>query len=119
MNCIYSLACFCSDTNDILNKLSCFYCTWFQYLLYKFRGHRKLHLDFHPINICIRIPCEILKFLPSVKVGLPFSKKIVIFLIERPLTMMKNAFDFIFKALLVLKIFKFLSRLFGLVGKMV
>ena len=36
--------------------------------------------------------------------------------IENPLIMMKNAFYFILKSLFVLKIFKFLSRLFGHVG---
>ena len=35
----------------------------------------------------------------------------------RPLKMMKNAFYFILKALSVLKIFKFLSLLFGPVAK--
>ena len=53
-----------------------------------------------------------------VKVGLPPSKKIcVIYLIESPLKIMKNASYFNLKALFVLKIFKFLSRLFGHVGK--
>ena len=37
--------------------------------------------------------------------------------IESPLKMMKNAFYFTSKALFVLKIFKFLSRLFGPVAK--
>ena len=32
MNCIYSLPCFCSDSNDILNKFSCLVYTYFQYL---------------------------------------------------------------------------------------
>ena len=51
---------------------------------------------------------------PWLKVGLPPSNKIcVICLIERSLKMMKNYFYFILKALFVLKIFKFLSRLFG------
>ena len=36
-------------------------------------------------------------------------KKIVLFVFERPLKMMKNAFHFILKALFVLMIFKFLS----------
>ena len=49
INCIYSLACFCFDTN-ILNKFSCLVCTWFQYLLYKFKRHGKLRLNFHPIK---------------------------------------------------------------------
>ena len=54
----------------------------------------------------------------TIKVGLSPSKKIcVIFLIESPLKMMKNAFYFILKALFVFKLFKFLSRLFGHVGK--
>ena len=44
-------------------------------------------------------------------------KKCVIGLIESPLKMMKNAFYFILKAFLVLKIFKFLSQLFSHVGK--
>ena len=51
------------------------------------------------------------------KVGLSLFKKIcVVCLIESPL-MMKNAFYFILKALFVLKILKFLPRLFGYVGK--
>ena len=45
------------------------------------------------------------------------KKFCVISLIESPLEAMKNAFYFILKALFVLKIFKFLSRLFGNVGK--
>ena len=54
----------------------------------------------------------------SIKVGLSPSKKIcVICLIESPVKMIKNAFYFILKALFVLKIFKFLSRLFGHLGK--
>ena len=53
-----------------------------------------------------------------VKVGLSPSKKIcVICLIESPLKMVKNNFYFILIALFVLKIFKFLSRLFGHLGK--
>ena len=53
-----------------------------------------------------------------IKVGLSPSKKICgICLIESPLKMMKNAFYFILKALFVLKIFKFLLRLFRHVGK--
>ena len=52
------------------------------------------------------------------KLELPPSKKnCVICLIERPLKIMKYAFYFILKALLVLKIFRFLSRLFGHAGK--
>ena len=56
---------------------------------------------------------------PQFKIGLSPSKKMcVICLTESPLRMMKNTFYFILKALLVLKIFKFLSWLFGHVGKM-
>ena len=52
------------------------------------------------------------------KVGLSPSKKInVTCFIEGPLKMKKNSFYFILKALFVLKIFKFLSRRFGHVGK--
>ena len=44
------------------------------------------------------------------KVGLsPSEKMCVVFFIESPLKMMKNAFHFILKALFILKIFKFLS----------
>ena len=50
MNCFYSLACFCSDTNDILNKILCLVCTCFQYLLYKCKKHSKFHLNSHPIK---------------------------------------------------------------------
>ena len=54
------------------------------------------------------------------KVGLSPSKtKCVICLIESPLKIMKNGFYFILKALSVIKIFKFLSQLFGHVGKTV
>ena len=52
------------------------------------------------------------------KVEFSTSKKnCVIYLIEIPLKMMKNPFYFILKALFVLKMFKFLPRLFGPVGK--
>ena len=50
MNCIYTLTCFCSDTNDILNKFLCLVCTWFQYLLYKSKRYNRLNLNFHPIQ---------------------------------------------------------------------
>ena len=52
-----------------------------------------------------------------IKVGLSPSKKCVICLIESPLKMMKNAFYFVLKALSIIKIFKFLSRVFAHVGK--
>ena len=52
------------------------------------------------------------------KVELSHSKKIcVICLIESPLKITKNAFYFNLKSLFVLKIFKFLSQIFGHVGK--
>ena len=47
----------------------------------------------------------------------PHKNICVICLIESPLKMMKNAFYFILIALFVLKICKFLSQLFGHVGK--
>ena len=49
--------------------------------------------------------------------GLSPSKRIIICFIENPLKMIQNAFYFIFKALFVLRIFKFLSWLFGQVEK--
>ena len=53
-----------------------------------------------------------------IKIGLSPSKRIsVICLIESPLKMMKNVFYFTLIALFVLKIFKFLSQLFGYLGK--
>ena len=52
-----------------------------------------------------------------IKVGLSASKNNVIRLIENPLKVIENTFYFILKAIFVLKIFKFLSWLFGHVGK--
>ena len=53
-----------------------------------------------------------------IKAGLSPSKKIcLICFIEIPLKMMKNTFFFMLKALSILKIFKFLSRRVGHVGK--
>ena len=52
------------------------------------------------------------------KVGPSPYKKCAIWFIETTLKMMKNAFYFILEALFVLKIFKFLSWLFGHVKKM-
>ena len=52
------------------------------------------------------------------KVGLSPSKKVSFVCSNgRPLKMMKNAFYFILKALSILKIFKFLPKLFGQIGK--
>ena len=50
MNCIYFLACFCSESDDILNTFSCLLCTSFQYLLYRFKIHTKMHLNSIPIK---------------------------------------------------------------------
>ena len=50
MNCISSPDCFCSDTNDLLNKISCLVFTWFQYLLYKFKRNNKSNLKSHPFK---------------------------------------------------------------------
>ena len=52
------------------------------------------------------------------KVGLsPSKKNYFIFFVVSPLKLMGNAFYFILKALFIFKIFKFLSCLFGYVGK--
>ena len=56
--------------------------------------------------------------LASIKVGLsPFKKNFFICFNNSPSKVMKNAFYFILKALFVLKIFKFLSWLFGHIEK--
>ena len=56
--------------------------------------------------------------LNSLQVGLsPSQTTCVICFIESPLKKMENAFYFIWKALFVLKIFKFLSWPFGHEGK--
>ena len=63
MNCIYSLPCFPSDSNNILNKFSCLLSTWFQYL-YINSKNSKFHLNAlkESVNICIRVLSEILQF---------------------------------------------------------
>ena len=54
----------------------------------------------------------------ALKVGLsPSKKNCFIYFNESPLKMMENGFYFILKALLVLKLFNFLSWFFGLVEK--
>ena len=54
----------------------------------------------------------------TLKVGLIPSENIwMVCFIESPLKMMKNAFYFTIKAIFILKIFKFLSWLFGHVEK--
>ena len=42
MNCIYSLPCFCSDSNDILNKFLCLVCNLVPISLCKFKIHKNL-----------------------------------------------------------------------------
>ena len=72
-------------------------------------------LDFASISNKLSISCQIrfLLIFSWVKVGSSTSKKKFICLNHSPSKMMKNAFYFILKALFVLKIFKFLSWLFG------
>ena len=53
----------------------------------------------------------------SLKSPSPFKKYCTIFLIESPLEVMKNVFYLVLQAFHVLKILKFLSQHFGLVGK--
>ena len=54
----------------------------------------------------------------TLKVGLsPSGKNCFVCFTESPLKVMRNTFCFILKALFVLKIFKFLSWLFGHVEK--
>ena len=70
-------------------------------------------------TICTFDSCwfDLFHFLFS-KVGLsPSKKKLYCLLHWKPLKMMKNAFYFILKALSALKIFKFLSWIFGHVEK--
>ena len=72
-----------------------------------------LFLDIHKLRLSVTRNIELLdvffifyliRCLQSIKVGLSTSKNIyVIFLTESPLKMMKNAFYFILKVLLVLK----------------
>ena len=70
---------------------------------------RKIISNVYGVNICI---IDLIS--EDIKVGLSPSKKIcLISLIESPLKLIKNAFYFILKAIFVLKIFKFLSWLFG------
>ena len=54
----------------------------------------------------------------GIKVGLSPSKKNFYCLNESPLKMTENAFYFTIKAFFVLKVFKYLSWLFGHVEKM-
>ena len=76
-----------------MSKFYLFELTFAMKLNYNYKSLKWLKSDFHLLKI------------------------IVICLIESPLKMMKNAFCFILKSSLVLKISKFLSLLFGHVGK--
>ena len=60
---------------------------------------------------------SIVNLLKALKSDCHLSKKLCYLLIERLLKVMRNTFYFTLKALFVLKIFKFLSWLFGHVGK--
>ena len=71
-----------------------------------------LLLEMKIISTC---PCAMLI---SLKVGPSLPKKIFFCFNESPLKVIKNAFYFILKALFVLKIFRFLSWLFGHVNKL-
>ena len=73
-------------------------------------GHYLLKLG------CLIAKC---KYTPiSLKSGSQLPKRVILFTsMESPLKMMKNAFHFILKVLFVLEILKFLSLLFGHVGK--
>ena len=94
---------------------------------YRLRLH--LFIDYHftftftyqkaLLNTLVLLIFKIVRSLQCIlKVGLsPSKKNCVICFTESPLKMMKNAFYFILKALFVLKIFKFLSWLFGNVEK--
>ena len=74
-------------------------------------------LSYHSSNLLL-IAFETMRLLQTFKVGLsPSRKNCVICFVESPLKIMRNAFYFILKALFVLKIFMFLSRRFGHVGK--
>ena len=70
------------------------------------------------VRVCDYVQGYLQVFMASFKVGLSPCKKVcVIYFIESPLKIMKNAFYFTLKALFILKIFKFLSWIFGHVGK--
>ena len=91
--------------------------------------HRPNFLELHSTRKLNLSPAHLIKNFPHCKANLPklhnfilksdshLPKKVDICLIERPLKMIKKMLYFILKALVTLKIFKFLSRLFGHVGK--
>ena len=81
----------------------------------KLESHKKVCENKDFCNVIM--PYEDTKILEFNIEPSPSKKTCVIFLTESPLKVMKIAFYFILKALIVLKIFKFLSRLFGHVSK--
>ena len=88
-------ACFCFD-NNILNKFSCLGCTWFQYLLYKFKRHSKLYLNSHPINNLLTLASVYLvkfcNFYPHLSLGtvFPVLKLTQIFCINMNISFLEN-----------------------------
>ena len=105
--------------NNSFINLSCFpKCNLIMYLeLYKGEKKQFFRILFHKISVD-----PILNFLSltCLKSDSHLSKKkSYICFTESPLKIMKNAFHLILKALFVLKIFKFLSWLFGHVRKRV
>ena len=54
MNCIFSLPCFCSDSNYILNKFSCLVYAWFQYL--HMNSKDKLNCIWTPLKGLLKLP---------------------------------------------------------------
>ena len=80
------------------NIFQCVWCGPWTWFLWQFSQWQKLNVNF--------------------KVGQSSSKTVcVICFIETPLKIMKSAFNFILKALFVLKILKILLWFFGHVGK--
>ena len=79
------------------------------------------HANFYPIILHKTVQQSILyqsfwDYLLKLELS-PSKKFFVIFLISKPFKDDEKAIYFILKALLVLKIFKFFSQLFGRVGK--
>ena len=100
----------CLTTQGITVSISLFWSS--KFIFYTFESYFIVNIEC--VWASFRIKVTFNNFI-SFKVGLSSSTNICdICLIESPLKMMKNAFCFILKALLVLKI---LSRLFGHVGK--
>ena len=81
------------------------------------------NLIFFLLTLIVRIFCNAAKvpnihpFFLLFKITLTFQKYCTIFLIESPLDVMRNVFYFVLQAFHVLKILKFLSQHFSIVGK--